>query len=140
MDMGTPSMGSMDMATPSMGSMDMGTASPGSMDMGSTVTTDAVYFTIHNTGKQDDQLVSASSDVAGAVELHQSVMDNGVMTMKPIQSISVPAGGSVEFKPGGYHVMLIGMRRDLNVGDQFEVTLNFKVAGAVKVEVEVQQQ
>ena len=118
----------------------MGTASPDSVQMSTTQTTDAVYFTIRNTGKQDDELVSASSVVADAVELHKSEMQNGVMTMQPVASILVAAGGSVEFQPGGYHVMLIGMRHDLNAGDRFDVTLNFKVAGAITVEVEVKQQ
>ena len=108
--------------------------------MDTTQTTDAIYFTIHNNGNHDDELISASSDVADAVELHKSEMENGVMTMQPVQSVPVAVGGTVEFNPGSFHVMLIGMRRDLNVGDHFEVTLNFKVAGAIKVEVEVQQQ
>ncbi len=118
----------------------MATASPASMDMGSTATTDAVYFTIRNNGKQDDELISASSNVAEAVELHKSEMSNGVMTMQPVQSLPVAVGGTVEFQPGSFHVMLIGMRRDLNVGDQFQMTLNFKEAGAITVEVDVRQQ
>ncbi len=126
-------------ATP-MSGMSMATASPGSMDMSVATSTDAVYFTVHNSGQQSDEIVSASSSVADAVELHQSRMVNGVMTMQPVQSIVVNAGGELQFQPGGYHVMLIGMRRDLNVDDTFQITLTFRDAGMIAVPVEVKQQ
>ena len=67
-------------------------------------------------------------------------MKNGVMTLQPVQSVPVASGGTVELKLGSYHVILIGMRHDLNVGDRFEIILNFKEACAVKVEVEEKQQ
>ncbi len=118
----------------------MASASPGSMAMSGTTSTDAVYFTIHNSGSQPDELVAASSSVATTVQLHKSQMVNGVMTMQPVQSITVNAGGQVQFQPGGYHVMLVGLKRDLNVGDTFQVTLTFKQAGAITVPVEVKQQ
>jgi copper(I)-binding protein len=127
MPSGTP--GSMDT-----GSMTMPSGSPMAMDMS---VTDAVYFTIKNNGKTDDQLLSAASDLAGSAEMHQSTLANGISSMKPVSSVDVPAGGSVSFDPGNYHVMLVGLHRDLNVGDQFDLTLTFKQAGAVKVSVEV---
>jgi copper(I)-binding protein len=133
-----PTPAGMSSATP-MAGMAMASGTPGSMDMGGTETTDAIYFTIHNAGGQDDQLVGASSQIAQAVELHQSVMQNGVMAMQPVKSVDVPAGGTVEFKPGSYHVMLIGLRKDLNAGDHFDVTLTFTHAGAKTVSVEVKQ-
>ena len=112
----------------------MPSASPGAMDMD---TTDAVYFTIHNKGSAADELLSASSTVATAVQLHQSTLTNGISSMKQVNSVDVPAGGSVSFDPGNYHVMLIGLKRDLNVGDHFDVTLSFKQAGDITVSVEV---
>jgi copper(I)-binding protein len=76
---------------------------------------------------QDDQLLSASSDIAEAVEIHESKVDaNGVMQMTPQEFVAIPKGKSVEFKPGGLHIMFIGLKKDLNVGDEITVTLHFK--------------
>lgn len=129
MTMPSGSSGSMDA-----GSMKMPSGSPVAMDMS---VTDAVYFSIKNDGTAADQLLSASTDVAGSTEMHQSTLANGISSMKPVSAVDVPAGGSVSFDPGNYHVMLIGLHRDLNVGDHFDLTLTFKQAGAVKVSVEV---
>lgn len=135
--------------TASMVGMSMPSGSPGSMDAGSMTmpsgtpmamdmsVTDAVYFTIKNNGKAADQLLSAAADVAGSTEMHQSTLANGISSMKPVSAVDVPAGGSVSFDPGNYHVMLIGLHRDLNVGDHFDLTLTFKQAGAIKISVEV---
>ncbi|GAB4496499.1 MAG: copper chaperone PCu(A)C [Anaerolineales bacterium] len=98
----------------------------------------AIYMTINNPTAQDDVLLSAQSSVANAVELHLSSVDaNGVMSMKQQENIPVPANSMVELKPGGLHVMLIGLPNDLKVGDEFEVTLNFKNAGAITLKVPV---
>jgi copper(I)-binding protein len=135
----TASMPGMSMPSSSPGSMDMGgmsmpSGSPVAMDMS---VTDAVYFTIKNNSKESDQLVSAASDVAASTEMHQSTLVNGISSMKPVSEVDVPAGGSVSFDPGNYHVMLVGLHRDLNVGDHFDLTLTFKQAGDVNVSVEV---
>jgi copper(I)-binding protein len=127
MPSGTP--GSMDM-----GSMTMPSGSPMAMDMS---VTDAVYFTIKNNGNAADQLVSAWSDVAQETQMHKSTLANGISSMQPVSEVDVPAGGSVTFDPGSYHVMLVGLHRDLNVGDHFDLTLTFKQAGDVRVSVEV---
>jgi periplasmic copper chaperone A len=87
----------------------------------------AVYMVLVNGTSADDELLSASSDVAEAVELHISQMGpNGEMQMIPQSSVPLAAGAKVEFKPGGLHVMLIGLKQELKVGDQFEITLHFK--------------
>jgi copper(I)-binding protein len=89
--------------------------------------TSAVYFEIHNHSETADEMLSASSDVADAVELHLSSIDeNGVMQMK--QQASIPLGPDEElmFAPGGLHIMLIGLKQDLIAGETFEVTLHFK--------------
>jgi copper(I)-binding protein len=98
----------------------------------------AVYFVIENDAVQTDTLVSATSDVAGAVELHMTVMQDGNMQMVPQQEVPVQAG-KTEFKPGGLHVMLIGLNHDLNPGDTFSVTLDFAAAGAMPLEVTVSE-
>jgi len=98
----------------------------------------AVYFTIENATASNDTLLSASSDVAGAVELHMTSMQDGNMQMAQQQEVPVQAG-KTEFKPGGLHVMLIGLNRDLSPGDKFALTLDFAAAGEMPLEVTVSQ-
>lgn len=89
--------------------------------------TSAAYMLLHNHGSEDDALVGASSDVAAAVEIHLSKMGaDGTMQMIPQESIALPADGEVELKPGSYHIMMIGLVKDLNVGDEITVTLHFE--------------
>lgn len=100
----------------------------------------AVYMMLVNGTGADDELLSASSDVADAVELHLSQMGaNGEMQMIPQASIPLAAGSKVEFKPGGLHVMLIGLRQDLKAGDEFELTLHFKDHADVTLKVIVKE-
>lgn len=98
----------------------------------------AIFFTIDNPGA-DDVLLSASSNVAGAVELHKTSMQDGVMKMEHQMSVPVPSE-ETEFKPGGLHVMLIGLKDDLKAGDTFNVTLAFRSAGEQSLTVTVKDQ
>jgi copper(I)-binding protein len=100
----------------------------------------AVYFVINNPGDQGDSLLSASTDIAQAAELHMSMVEGDVMTMKKQDQVAVPAGGDIGFEPGGLHVMLIGLNQDLKVGDTFSLTLNFAKAGSRKLTVTVKEQ
>ena len=87
----------------------------------------AVFFLIINPGPED-LLVSATSEVADAVELHKTVVQDGEMQM--FQQTNVPVSiGETAFKPGGLHVMLIGLKNDLKPGDTFTLTLNFEKSG-----------
>jgi copper(I)-binding protein len=72
---------------------------------------------------QDAKLVSAQSPVAGVTEVHEMAMDNGVMKMRAIPSLALPAGKAVELKPGGYHVMLMDLKAQVKDGDTVPVTL-----------------
>ena len=90
-----------------------------------------VFFIIDNPTNTDDRLLSASSDVAEYVELHKTTMVDDVMKMTPQEFVPVPAGEQVTFKPGDLHVMLIDLKAQLNVGDSFQLTLHFEVAGEV---------
>lgn len=100
----------------------------------------AVYFTINNPTGQEESLVKASSAIAQAVELHMSMAGSeGTMMMQPQAEVKIPARGKISFEPGGLHVMLIDLPNDLNVGDQFELTLTFKNAGDQKVQVTVRE-
>ena len=111
----------------------------GSMGMGMGGAMSAAYMTIRNVGSEDDRLIKAQSDVSQVVELHTMEEKDGVMSMHPVEAIDVPANGSAELKPGGFHVMFIGLTRDLNVGEQVTVTLTFEKAGEVTVQADVRE-
>jgi len=98
----------------------------------------AAYMTIRNSGAAD-RLVSASSAVAGRVELHDHIREGDVMKMRKIEAITVPANGAAELKPGGLHVMLMNLKQPLKPGETIEITLNFEKAGAVAVKVPVKE-
>lgn len=99
-----------------------------------------VYLTLTNEGREADRLVGARSEVAEAVELHRTTMENDVMKMQPIAGgVELPARGRVVFEPGGAHIMLIGLKRDLKAGDRFSVELQFEKSGTVTVESEVRE-
>jgi len=97
----------------------------------------SVYFTVENTGTEDDALIGASSDVAGKVELHQTVTEGASTMMKPVDKIVVPVGETTTLKPGGLHVMMTELTRELKLDDTFSVTLEFEKAGSVNFEVTV---
>ena len=101
--------------------------------------TGAVFLTLTNQGREDDRLVGAETDVADTVEIHQTVMEGDVMRMQPVEYVEIAAGAQVELKPGDYHIMLVGLRRDLAVGDRFTVTLLFEKGDPQTVEAEVRQ-
>lgn len=92
------------------------------------------------TSATSDRLVSASAPVSKTVELHTMQMDGDVMRMRQIPAIEIPAGQTVELKPGGLHVMFIGLTQTLDSGASFPLTLRFEKAGEVKVEVQVRNQ
>jgi copper(I)-binding protein len=99
----------------------------------------AAYMILRNSGDTADRLVKAESDVAGAVELHKTTMDGSMMKMAPVENIEIPAKGQAELKPGGFHVMLIGLKRELKAGEKIKLKLQFEKAGAQEVEAEVRK-
>jgi copper(I)-binding protein len=102
-----------------------------------TVTTGAAYMTLINQGNQADRLLGASGDVAKMIELHTHLMEGGVMKMRPVQAIEVKPNEPIVFKPGGLHIMLIGLKQPLVEGQTFTLTLNFEKAGKIPVAVTV---
>ncbi len=97
------------------------------------------FLTIANGGTRNDRLLSGTSPLAAEVQLHAMTMDGGVMRMRQVTGgIAVPAKGSVELKPGGYHIMFMGLKRQLRQGERFPVTLRFQRAGSVTVQFAVQ--
>jgi copper(I)-binding protein len=127
----------------------------------------AAYLVVQNTGSAPDFLLGGSSDVAKAVEVHETVaipegsaapaasagmgmkspnasaggMGTGgsMMGMQKMDRLEIPAGGSVELKPGSYHLMLIGLTRELKAGEKIDITLKFEKAGDVRVPAEVRE-
>lgn len=90
----------------------------------------AGYFVVENKGNIDRELVSASSIGFGIIEIHESIEQDGTASMRPVESVTVPAVGRVEFQPGGYHLMMMQRKRDLRVGDVIPVTLEFADGGS----------
>lgn len=95
------------------------------------------YMVITN-GGQADALVAAGSPVAERVEIHSSRMDGGMMRMRHMERVELPAGRAVKFEPGGLHFMLIGLKQPLAEGSKVPLVLRFAAAGERKVELEVQ--
>ena len=100
--------------------------------------TGAGFMAISNRGAAADRLLSASSPAARAMEMHTMVRDGEVMRMRAVEAIPVPAGETVALRPGGLHLMLVGLSRPLREGETVPVTLRFERAGEVQVELSVQ--
>jgi hypothetical protein len=97
------------------------------------------YMKITNTGRAPDRLIGGASDVSSRFEVHEMSMDNGVMKMRPVgQGIEIKPGETVEFKPGGYHVMFVGLKSGLEKGQHIKATLEFEKAGKVDVDFTVE--
>lgn len=101
----------------------------------------AAYALLLNLTDQDDVLVSAEGTVSEAIELHEMIMGDGdVMQMRPVEGgIPVPAGAAVELRPGGLHVMLIGLKGELAVGSTIDLTLNFAAGEPLTVTLPVRE-
>jgi hypothetical protein len=108
-------------------------ATPGGAKVGSG------YLTIENKGSAPDRLIGSSGDVAAKVEVHEMAMNNGVMTMRPLdKGLTVEPGKIVKLAPGGYHLMLLDIKRPLKRGDKVPVTLEFEKAGKVTILLDVE--
>lgn len=99
-------------------------------------TTGAAYVTLTG-GKQADRLVSVSTPLTPMAQVHESSMDGGMMRMREVPGVAIPAGQTVTFKPGGYHVMLMDLKAPLKAGQTFPLTLKFEHAAPVTVDVAV---
>lgn len=98
------------------------------------------YGKITNAGEEADAVVGASSDAAARVELHEtSINDAGVASMKKVDRLEVGSGKSIELKPGGLHLMLIGMKQPVLDGETVKVKLKFERKGDVDVELKAQK-
>ena len=97
----------------------------------------AGYMIIYNKTAVTDTLISAKCDISDTLELHNMTHENGVMKMRKVEGIDIPANSSTELKPGGYHLMFINLKGKLNEGDRVKLELNFKNAGTYIISAKV---
>jgi copper(I)-binding protein len=97
------------------------------------------YLTIANTGTTSDRLVGGSSEVCTRFEIHEMGMNNGVMKMRPVtKGLEIKPGETVVLKPGGYHLMFVGLKTPFEEGQHVKATLTFEKAGTVPVDFTVE--
>jgi periplasmic copper chaperone A len=99
----------------------------------SVIATGAAYVSIRNNGTTTDQLIGVSSPVAKRAAIHTHIMDKGIMRMRPVKAIEVSPGAPVVMRPGGNHIMLMGLKHKLKQGERFPITLHFARAGDITV-------
>ncbi|MDI3903604.1 copper chaperone PCu(A)C [Pseudomonas aeruginosa] len=98
----------------------------------------AAYFVVQNHGKENDTLLGVDTPRAASAEVHEHVHKNGMMSMQKVDSVDVAPGKDLRFAPGGYHLMLMGLKQPLVAGERFPLTLHFRKAGDVPVEIVVE--
>jgi periplasmic copper chaperone A len=97
------------------------------------------YLTIENKGTAPDRLIGGSAEVSDKIQVHEMAMNNGVMTMRPLdKGLAIEPGKTVKLAPGGYHLMLMDLKSPLKQGDKVPITLEFEKAGKVKLSLDVQ--
>lgn len=102
-------------------------------------TNSAAFMMIMNNSKRDRALVSARSDASKVVELHNHIMQDGMMRMRQVKQIDIKANGKATLQPGGFHVMLIGLHKQLKEGDKINLELVFDNGQTTKLEVPVKK-
>jgi periplasmic copper chaperone A len=92
------------------------------------------FMKIHNMGRQSDRLIGGTFDASKRIEIHEMTIINDIMKMRELPNgLEVKPGQSVELKPGSYHLMFMGLKRQLKKGETVDGTLTFKNAGKVRV-------
>lgn len=99
--------------------------------------TGATYLTVINHGKKPDRLIAVETPIARRAGLHTHIVDGTVMKMRPMAAIDIPPGVSATLKPGGDHVMMMGLKSPLKTGGSFPLNLTFETAGTVNVKVDI---
>jgi copper(I)-binding protein len=99
--------------------------------------TAAAYLTLRNAGEEPARLVAARAPFAERVELHESSQIDGAWRMRQLDSLTIPPGGSVVLAPGGTHLMLFGLSRQISEGDSLTVTLELDSGESLPVSIEV---
>ena len=99
----------------------------------------AAYMTLSNTGAKADRLIAVSTPVAKRATLHTHLMDKGIMRMRPLKAIEIAPGSPTALKPGGLHIMLMGLTAPLKEGQLIPLRLTFERAGTLDIEALVQK-
>jgi len=99
----------------------------------------AIYLTIENGSAKSDRLLKLKTSVASSAGVHRTEVLDGIARMREVAVLHIAAGERIEFQPGGYHVMLMGLTKPLVEGQKFELELLFEVAGPRKVNVVVRK-
>jgi len=94
-------------------------------------------MTLNNGLGQECRLVGAASPIASSADIHAHTHHNGTMSMRPVEGVALPAGETVSFEPGGYHLMLFGLQNSLSDGEEYRVTLFFEGCPEVVVTMPV---
>jgi periplasmic copper chaperone A len=95
------------------------------------------YFTLTNLGRTADALIAASTPLAARAEIHETSIVEGMARMRPLGEIGLAAGQRVAVAPGGIHLMLVGLKAPLAAGTRVPLTLEFRAAGRVTIELTV---
>ncbi len=104
------------------------------------VKTGAAYIgKISNHGSSMDRLIGATSPTAKRVTVHNSIIENGIAKMRHVKTMDIHPGHAASLKPGGYHIMLMGLKAPLKAGSSFPLTLEFEKAGKIEVTVDVKK-
>ena len=96
------------------------------------------YLSIVNKGKVADALIGASSPVAASVQIHQTITVDNMARMRPLSEVEIAPGATVNIEPGGIHLMLMGLKAPLQAGQSVPLTLEFRAAGKITVELSVE--
>lgn len=99
----------------------------------------AMFLTLHNNTDKDRFLVAVSGDISEKIELHEHTHADGMMKMREVPEIAIPKQGKAELKPGGYHIMLIGLKKDLPIGEKITFNLHFKDGSETTMTAEVKK-
>jgi len=99
----------------------------------------AVYFLLENHSASADELLGVSSDIAEAAEIHESKMEGDVMQMNQLMSVPIQGKTSLEFAPGGLHIMLIRLKKDLKINEEIELVLRFKNHEDITIKVPIKE-
>lgn len=95
------------------------------------------YLVIENRGRSTDKLLGASTPAAEAVELHRTVVADGMASMRPVEAVDIAPGATIHIEPEGLHFMLVGLKQPLVAGAEYPLELSFERAGRVTVQVKV---
>ena len=99
----------------------------------------AGYLILNNHGKRADRLVGVSAKFARVVEIHNVLKKDGMVEMGPVESVTIPAGGKAALEPGGYHLMIIGLKQVPKAGERVELVLKFEHAGSLAITAVVRE-